>query len=145
MSSDASVIGTGVRVHTMLSKPPSKPHPSTTNQGGTFQNIKATRASNASPKSPGLKIALVQTGLYKAARSNPTTPALTPASAAWVRTLCRKCSQNGKAPITSRNEGTKIATRHSVAPAQPEGWTLMEAPRKAEKVRSGPGTACARP
>ena len=42
---------------------PQPPHPMTTNQGGSFQNINATNAVNASPKSAGLNIALVQTGL----------------------------------------------------------------------------------
>ena len=59
-------------------------------------------------------MALVQTGLYKAANRSPTTPALTPASAAWVRTLRLSCSQNGRTPTTSRNEGVKMAIRHVV-------------------------------
>ncbi|ASN68713.1 hypothetical protein 9F5_26 [uncultured Caudovirales phage] len=90
-------------------------------------------------------MALVQTGLYKAARRRPTTAAFTPESAAWVRKLFRSCSQNGNTPITSKNEGAKIATTHAVAPSQPEGWAFMDAPRNAANVKSGPGTACAKP
>ncbi len=90
-------------------------------------------------------IALVQTGSYSAASSNPTTAALTPASAAWLRRLPRSRSQNGNAPNTSRKEGANTASRQMVAPSQPLGPLFIEAPRKAAKVNSGPGTAWAAP
>ena len=45
----------------------------------------------------------------------------------------------------SRNDGRKIATRAIVAPVRPFGDGPDKAPRYAEKVNSGPGTACAAP
>ena len=123
----------------------SNPLPGTTTQAGIFQNINAAKASSANAKSKGLSMALVQTGSYNAASRRPTTPALTPASAAWVRALERRRCQKGHTPITSRNEGAKIAMRQTAAPAQPDGWTFMDAPRNAANVKSGPGTACAKP
>jgi hypothetical protein len=51
------------RQRNKLNAQPPPPHPMTTNQGGSFQNIKATNATTANPKSAGRKIALVQTGL----------------------------------------------------------------------------------
>ena len=49
-----------------------------TSQGGHFQNIRSPKARSPSPKSAGKSIALVQTGVYKAVNSRPTTAALTP-------------------------------------------------------------------
>jgi hypothetical protein len=46
----------------MLSNQPAKPPAITTNHGGSFQNIKATKASTPKAKSCALRIALVQTG-----------------------------------------------------------------------------------
>ncbi|MNH27298.1 hypothetical protein D3C79_874030 [compost metagenome] len=90
-------------------------------------------------------MALVHTGWYKAASRSPTTPAFTPASADWLRALRRSVSQKGTTPITNRKEGVKMARMPTVAPTQPDGCTLIEAPRKAANVESGPGMACARP
>src|SRR5581483_3796993 len=53
----------------------------TTNHGGHFQNINKPKATRPRPKSAGEWIALVQTGLYKAVSSKPTTAALTPFNA----------------------------------------------------------------
>ncbi|MNI56449.1 hypothetical protein D3C73_1114490 [compost metagenome] len=90
-------------------------------------------------------MALVQTGWYKAANSSPTTPAFTPPSAAWLRALRRSFCQKGNTPITSRKEGVKMARMQTVAPTQPDGCTLMDAPKNAANVKRGPGTACAKP
>jgi hypothetical protein len=46
----------------ILNSHPAAPLPKTTSQGGSFQNIKATSATNTMPKSAGLNTALVQTG-----------------------------------------------------------------------------------
>ncbi len=86
---------------------------------------------------------LLQTYTRDAASSRPTTAALTPASVARTRRSWRRRSQNGKAPATSRNDGRKIASRHSSAPLQPFGAGPEAAPRNAAKVKSGPGTAWA--
>src|SRR5690606_40135018 len=85
-------------------------------------------------------MAWIHTGSYRAASSRPTTAAFTPASDARMDWLLRRRSQNGRKPLTSRNEGAKIATRQISAPAQPLGAPCIEAPRKAAKVNSGPGT-----
>ncbi len=91
----------------------------------------------------GRRMPSVQSGWYSAASSRPTTAALTPASVARTRRSWRRRSQNGKAPATSRNDGRKIASRHSSAPLQPFGAGPEAAPRNAAKVKSGPGTAWA--
>ena len=50
----------------------------TTSQGGSFQSISRPRAALAKAKSEASLTALVQTGSYSAASSNPTTAAFTP-------------------------------------------------------------------
>ncbi|MNJ39280.1 hypothetical protein D3C77_341490 [compost metagenome] len=68
-----------------------------------------------------------------------------PSIAACMRRFCRNRSQKGTAPITSRNDGAKIATRHSKPPDQPDGPACIDAPRNAAKVNKGPGIACVTP
>src|SRR5690606_13702313 len=117
----------------------------TTSQGGSFQNVSASSAINARKKSCNECIALVHTGLYSAASSRPTTPALTPARAACTRGLPLQLFQNGRAPAINRKEGKKTAINAIKPPYQPEENSCIEAPRKAAKVNKGPGTACAAP
>ena len=62
-----------------------------------------------------------------------------------MRVLRRRRSQNGAVPATSRNDGAKIDTSAIVPPSQPFGALRSDAPRNAENVNSGPGTACATP
>ncbi len=64
-----------------LSAWPASAPPTTMIQGRTFQAESSRNAVRASAKSAGLTMALVHTGVYKAARSIPTTEALTPESA----------------------------------------------------------------
>ena len=104
-------------------------------------------ASRAIAKSSAWWMALVQTGSYSAASSNPTTAALIPLSAPPKLLQLRSRSQKGAAPITRRKEGRNIAPRANSPPDHPDGAfaTSSEVPRYAEKVNSGPGTACAAP
>src|SRR5512147_2016902 len=117
----------------------------TTNQGGNFQNIKRLKATSPRPKSAGAWIALVHTGLYSAVSSKPTTAALMPFKADWKTGTARSRSQKGSAPTTRRNDGRNIATRVSHAPVQPWGSGPIIAPRYAENVNNGPGTAWVAP
>src|ERR1700728_3508264 len=57
--------------------PPSAPT-MTTRSGGARQTVRSTKPTSATPKSPGVLTELVQTGLYRAAPSTPTTAALMP-------------------------------------------------------------------
>ena len=66
----------------------------TTSQGGHFQNIRSPKATSPSPKSAGEWIALVQTGVYNAVNSSPTTAALTPFKADWKTGTERRRSQS---------------------------------------------------
>lgn len=77
--------------------------------------------------------------------SRPTTAAFTPGIIACARARRRKASQNGDVPMSTKTPGRKIAIRLTTAPAIPCGDGFMTAPRYAEKVKSGPGTACAAP
>lgn len=87
-------------------------------------------------------MAELATGVTSAASSTPTTPAFTPAAAARSAGRCSAPCQNGSAPSTSRNAGTKIDSNATTAPATPPGNGIA-APRKAANENSGPGMTCA--
>ena len=74
-------------------------------------------------------MALVHTGLYKAAINIPTTDALIPASAVWNPGRERRIFQNGSAPETSKNAGKKIAISASILPTIPLGYGFDTKPR----------------
>lgn len=60
-------------------------------------------------------MALVQTGLYRAAGNSPTT-ALVPLKAAWTRIPARRTLQEVGATTTGKKEGKRMATRANAAP-----------------------------
>src|SRR5699024_5109260 len=113
----------------------------TTIQGGNFQYTSILNRIEANAKSIGLKIELVQIGLYKAEINIPTTAAFTPIIAPLMFGLFRKLSQNGNAPRIRRNAGKKTAIVAINPPCHP----FMTAPKYAANVNSGPGTACVAP
>ncbi|CPL99041.1 Uncharacterised protein [Bordetella pertussis] len=96
-------------------------------------------------KSGRLATAPVQTGSYSAASRMPTTPALTPASAARTAGRPRRTFQKGSAPTSKSAPGRKISAVQASAPGQPPSGAGSSAPRKAAKLNSGPGTAWAAP
>src|SRR5262249_60423958 len=83
----------------------------TTTHGGTRQNTSIPNATSARPKSARLVIALVHTGSKNAASSSPTTAQLIPRSGAWLLDRPRSDSQNGRAPISARDDGREFATQ----------------------------------
>ena len=74
-------------------------------------------------------MALVHTGLYKAAINIPTTDALIPESADWNPGRERRIFQNGSAPATRRNAGKKMAISASKLPIIPLGYGFDTKPR----------------
>src|SRR5690606_34964353 len=116
-----------------------------TRTGGNFELASATKQTSMREKSSTVWTEPVQSGSYSAALSTPTTAALAPAIGARTDGLARNPFQNGKAATSNRNPGRKIAGIASIAPAIPFGSGPIAMPRKAAKVKSGPGTACAAP
>src|SRR5258707_15197587 len=101
----------------------------TTASGGASHIVNSTNPMRATPKSPGPLTEVVQTGLYSAAPSSPTTAALTPRVTACAFARLRNAAQNGSAAMSASMPGRKIATRLMAAPATPCGGGFMTAPR----------------
>src|SRR5918995_540170 len=101
----------------------------TTNHGGAFQNASKPKAAIAILKSSAEATELVNTGLYNAASRRPTTAALTPRRAATNDGFLRIRDHAGRPPMTSKNDGRKIAVSASTPPATPLGAGPLMAPR----------------
>ena len=98
---------------------------------------RAARDANATSQASSIEV--VSTGFQSAAARRPTTAAPTPVSAAWTTAWRRTDDQSGSTPPSSRNDGRKIATTASAAPATPFGAGSWIAPRYAENVEERPG------
>ena len=99
----------------------------------------------SNPKSDTSFIVLIITGFKKVAINNPTTHAFIPIKQRLTRSLLLKKFQYGINPNTSKNEGIKIIIKHKIPDKILFVPISRVVPKNPEKVKSGPGIACANP